>query len=70
MGDEAWAREVAERLGGIEAKLDGIVTRLGDGRAMHINHGERISALERWRAYILGVLAVITLGVLAVFKLG
>ena len=63
MGDVAWERKVAERLGSIEAKLDNIVGRLPD-------HGQRISALERWRAYILGALAVITLGVLAMFKLG
>ncbi len=63
MGDVAWERKVAERLGSIEAKLDNIVTRLPD-------HGKRLSALERWRAYILGALAVISIGLIAIFKLG
>ena len=61
--NSVWEREVAERLGNIEAKLDNIAQRLADGHDLHKNHGRRIATLERWRAYILGALDVIGLGV-------
>ncbi len=69
MGDDKWELAVAERLGRIEEKLDNIVARLSDGHALHLDHGKRLSALERWRAYILGALAVISIVLLAMFKL-
>ena len=66
--DSSWERVVAERLGRMEEKLDNIVLRLADGHKLHLNHGQRIGALERWRAYILGALAVVSIGLLILFK--
>ncbi len=66
--DSSWERVVAERLGRMEEKLDNIVLRLADGHKLHLNHGRRISALERWRAYILGALAMLSLGLFLLFK--
>lgn len=68
MADSAWELAVAERLGSMEAKLDNIVERLSDGHELHLNHGERLGSLERWRAYILGALAVISVALLALLK--
>ena len=70
MDDAIWQREVAERLGRIEEKVDNIVSRLDDGHTLHLNHGRRIAALERWRSWILGALAVVGLIVAVVFKFG
>lgn len=69
MSNSVWERQVAERLGGIEAKLDSIVDRLELGHEVHTDHRERIGTLEKWRAYILGALAVISIGLLILFKL-
>ncbi|KKL08632.1 hypothetical protein LCGC14_2573950 [marine sediment metagenome] len=66
--DPSWERLVAERLGRIEEKVDNIVHRLDDGHDLHLNHGCRIGALERWRAYILGALAVISIVLVFLFK--
>ena len=68
MANSVWERQVAERLGNIEAKLDGIADRLELGHEVHTDYGLRIGALEKWRAYILGALAVISLVLVVLFK--
>ena len=68
MANSVWGRQVADRLGSIEAKLDGIADRLGLGHEVHTDHGKRIGALEKWRAYILGALAVISAILIVMFK--
>jgi hypothetical protein len=52
--------ELLIMLGRIDGKMDAVIQRLELNDKHHEQLDDRVSALERWRAWILGVVAVIS----------
>ena len=47
-------------LGRIDGKMDSVLLRLEHNDKIHDELDERITSLERWKSYILGVAAVLS----------
>ncbi|NJL70250.1 MAG: hypothetical protein HC888_00955 [Candidatus Competibacteraceae bacterium] len=53
-------QELLLLLGRIDGKMDSVLLRLEHNDKIHDDLDKRLTSLEKWRAYILGVAAVIS----------
>lgn len=54
------APELLLLLGRIDGKMDSVLLRLEHNDKIHDELDKRLTALERWRAYILGMTAILS----------
>lgn len=47
-------------LGRLDGKMDAVLQRMEVNDKNHDEHEERITSLEKWRAYVLGIAAIVS----------
>jgi hypothetical protein len=54
--------DIQRTLGRIESKLDAVIKDRDEDKNRLDNHGNRIGALERWQARVVGAVAIVAFG--------